>query len=53
MKDELGGKILTEFTVFRPKTYSMDDGKKDKKAQGTKNCLMKKNLHLMIIKIAY
>ena len=41
MKDELGGKIMTEFAALRPKTYSylMDDGKNDKKAKGTKNCV--------------
>ena len=39
MKDELGGKILTEFVALKPKTYSylMDDGNTDKKAKGTKN----------------
>ena len=39
MKDELGGKIMTEFVALRPKTYSylMDDGGSDKKAKGTKN----------------
>ena len=36
MKDELGGKIITEFAALRPRTYSylMDDGKNDKKAKG-------------------
>ena len=44
MKDELGGKIITEFVTLRPKTYSYlpDDGKEDKKAKGTKNCVIKK-----------
>ena len=43
MKDKLGGKIITEF-VKRPKTYSFltDDGKEDKKAKGTKKCVIKK-----------
>ena len=33
MKNELGGKIITEFVTLRPKTYSYstDDGKEDKK----------------------
>ena len=39
MKDELGGKIMTEFVALRPKTYTCAiDGDKDnkvKKAKGT------------------
>ena len=44
MKDELGGKVIAEFTTLRPKTYSFltDDGKEDKKAKGTKKCVIKK-----------
>ena len=44
MKDKLGGKIITEFVSLRPKTYSFltDDGKEDKKAKGTKKCVIKK-----------
>ena len=44
MKDELGGKIITEFVTLRPKTYSYltDDGKEDKKAKGTKIWVIKK-----------
>ena len=41
MKDELGGKIITEFVALRPKTYSYltDDDKNVKKAKGTKRVL--------------
>ena len=44
MKDELGGKIITEFATLRPKTYSYstDDCKEDKKAKGTKKCIIKR-----------
>ena len=44
MKDKLGGKIITEFVTLRPKTYSflIDVGKEDKKAKGTKKCVIKK-----------
>ena len=44
MKDELGGKGITEFVTLRPKTYSYltDDGKEDKKAKETKKCVIKR-----------
>ena len=45
-KDELGGKIMTEFCALRAKTYAylMEDGSKHKKAKGTKKCIVKKEL---------
>ena len=44
MKDELGGEIITELTALRPKTYSYltDNDKIDKKAKGTKKCVINK-----------
>ena len=44
MKDELGGRVITEFVALRPKTYSYltDDCKDDKKAKGTKKCVIKR-----------
>ena len=46
MKDELGGKIMTKFIALRPKTYSYltDDCEEDKKAKGTKKCVIKRRL---------
>ena len=46
MKDELEGKIMTEFVALRPKTYSylMDDGNTDKKTKGTNKSVIKRNL---------
>ena len=46
MKDELGGKILTEFPVLRPRKYSylMDDSNNDKEAKGAKKCVIKRRL---------
>ena len=48
VKDELGGKIITEFASLRPITYSylMDDNSNDKKAKGTKKCVIKRILKL-------
>ena len=45
MKYELGGKVITEFVIWRPKTcsYLTDDCKEDKKAKGTKKMRNKKN----------
>ena len=45
-KDELGGKIITEFVALRPKTYSyLDDNcNKHKKAKGTKKCVIKQKI---------
>ena len=44
MKDELRGKIITEFVTLRPKTYPYltDDCKENKKAKGKKKCLIKR-----------
>ena len=43
MKDELGGKIMKEFIELRPNcySYSMNDGKVDKRAKGIKKCVTK------------
>ena len=48
MKDELGGKIMKEFIGLRPKCYSYltDDDNVDKKAKGTKKCVIKKEIWL-------
>ena len=48
MKDELEVKIITEFVTLRPKTYSCltDDCKEDKKAKGTKKCVIKRVIKL-------
>ena len=44
MKDELGGRVITEFVALRPKTHSYltDDCKEDKKTKGTKKCVIKR-----------
>ena len=46
MKDELGGKIMTEFVALRPKLYSYKklDGSEDKRCKGIKKCVVKKTL---------
>ena len=44
MKDKLGGRIIREFVPLRPKTYLYltYDCKEDKKAKGTKKCVIKR-----------
>ena len=52
MKDDVGGKIMTEVVALRPKNYSylMNHGNSDygthviKKAKETKKCVIKKLL---------
>ena len=46
MKDELGGKIMTEFVALRPKLYAYRkfNGKDYKKCKGIKKCVVKKTL---------
>ena len=46
VKDELGGKIMTEFVALRPKLYSYKkpDGSEDKRCKGIKKCVVKKTL---------
>ena len=46
MKGEIGGKIMIKFVGLRAKTYSylIDDGSEDKKAKGTKKCVIKRKL---------
>ena len=55
MKDESGGKIVTELVTLRPKTlsYLMDDGNSDKKAKGTKKCVMKRRIKFNDYKDVY
>ena len=46
IKDKLGGKIMTKFVGLREKanSYLIDDGSEDKKAKGTKRCVIKRKL---------
>ena len=46
IKDELGGKIVTQFVGLRAKTYSYltDDGSEGENAKGTKKCVINRKL---------
>ena len=46
MKDELGGKIMTEFVALRPKLYAYRklDNAADKRCKGIKKCVVKKTI---------
>ena len=46
MKDELGGQIMKNIVWLRGKSYSYlnDNNDEDKKANGTKKCVMKRNV---------
>ena len=46
MKNELGEKVIIEFTALRPKIYSylIDGGDGNKKAKSLKKCVIKQKL---------
>ena len=54
-KDELGIKIMKEFTGSRAKTYSYltDNNDEYKRAKGTKNCAIKRKLKFEDYKICF
>ena len=45
-KDDLGGKIMSEFCALRAKAYAfkLDDDSEKKKAKGTKKCIVKREI---------
>ena len=52
MKDELDGKIMTEFVALKPKTCSyLTDDSDENKTKAQKSVLLNENLNLKIINI--
>ena len=51
-KDELGGKLMTEFVALRAKAYAYldDDGNEHKKSKDTKRCVIKQKLMFQNLK---
>ena len=47
MKDEFGGKVMTESVAIRRRinSYVIDDGNSGRKAKETKNCVIKRILN--------
>ena len=47
LKDDLAGKVVTEFVALRAKTYAYltDYGEKEKRAKGIKKCLRKRRIN--------
>ena len=48
-KDELGGKIITEFVALRAIacSYLDDDSNEHKKSKSTKRCVIKQKIHVL------
>ena len=55
MKDELGGKDKAKFVGLRLKacSYIIDDDSGDRKAKGTKECIIEQRLRFEDYKYAY
>ena len=45
-KDEIAGKVITEFITLRAKAYAYlkKDGSENKRAKGTKKCIIKREI---------
>ena len=52
MKDELGGRIMAEYALLRPKTnsYLSNNNNEIKKAKNTRKCVIKQKLKFEVYK---